>query len=65
MLQSCFPVNNEVQTVFTPISIPDKNTRELRNYVNPSRKKFIFSRFFGVFMFRQKTLEKWEKNNLS
>ena len=38
MLQSCFPVNNEVQTMFTSISIPDKNIRELRNNVdlNPS-----------------------------
>ena len=29
MLQSCFPVNNEVQTLLTPILIPDKNTQEL------------------------------------
>ena len=33
--------------MFTSISIPDKNIRELRNNVdlNPSSKKFIFSRF--------------------
>ena len=45
MLQLCFPVNNEVQIMFTPILIPDKNTRELRNNVNPTSKKFKFSRF--------------------
>ena len=53
MLQSCFPVNNKVQTTFTPILIPDKtliadkNTRELGNNVNPPSKKF--SRF-GTFL---------------
>ena len=45
MLQSCFPVNNKMQTGFTPILIPDKNTPELRNNLNPTSKKFNFSRF--------------------
>ena len=63
--QSCFQVNNEVQTMFTPIVIPDKNTRELRYNVNPTDKKFNFFTIFGLFIFRQKTLEKWEKNNPS
>ena len=31
--------------MFTPILIPDKNTRELRNNVNPTSKKFKFSPF--------------------
>ena len=48
MLKSCFQVNNEVQTTFTPILIPDKNTRELRNNVNPTSKKLKFSRFLDV-----------------
>ena len=51
--------------MFTPIKIPNKNTHELRNNVNPMSKKFNFSSSFLLFMFRQKTLEKWEKNNPS
>ena len=39
MLQGCFPDNIKVQTTFTPILMPDKNTRELRNNVNPTSKK--------------------------
>ena len=55
MLQSRFPVNNEVQTMFTPTLIPAKNTGELRNNENPTSKKFnVFTFFFGLFMFRQK-----------
>ena len=65
MPKSWFPVNYKVQTVFPPISIPDKNTRELRNNVNPKSKKLKFSRLFGLFMFQQKTFEMWEKNNPS
>ena len=65
MTQSWFPVNNKVQYMFAPILIPDKNTRELRIDVNPTSKMFKFSRYFGLFMFRQKTLEKSEKNNPS
>ena len=45
MLQLCFPVNNEVQPTFTPVLIPAKNTRELRNNVNPTSKKFNLLRF--------------------
>ena len=45
MLQGCFPRNNKVQTTFTPISMPNKNTRELRNNVNPMSKKLKFQIF--------------------
>ena len=45
MLQSRFLVNNKVQTMFTPIWIPDKNSRVLINNVNPTSKKLEFSRF--------------------
>ena len=62
MLHSCFPVNNEVQTLFQRILIPNKNTHMLRNNVNLMSKKFMV---FGFFMFQQKNLEKWEKNNPS
>ena len=51
--------------MFPPILIPHKNTRELRNNVNPTSKKLNFSRFLDFFLFRLKTLEKWEKNNPS
>ena len=52
MLQGCFPDNIKVQTTtFTPILMPDKNTRELRNNVNPTSKKLEISGFHGVFMF--------------
>ena len=40
MFQSCFPVNFSSQ----PILIPNKNTHELRNNVNPTSKKLKFSR---------------------
>ena len=46
MPQSCFPVINKVQTMFPPIFIPDKHTRELRIYVNPMSKKFNFFKFY-------------------
>ena len=66
MLQGCFPDNIKVQTTtFTPILMPDKNTRELRNNVNPTSKKLEISGFHGVFMFWQKPFEKWEKNDPS
>ena len=48
MLQWCFPSTNKVQTVFTPILMPDKNTRELRNNVNQTSKKLEISGFHGV-----------------
>ena len=58
MLQGCFPGNNKVQTMFTPILMPDKNTRELRNNVNPTSKKLEISGFHGVFYVLTKTLRK-------
>ena len=51
MHQECFPGNNKVQTTFTPILMPGKNTRELRNNVNPTSKKLEISGFQRVFMF--------------
>ena len=51
MLQGCFPDNNKVQTMFTPILMPNKNTRELRNNGNLTSKKLEISGFHGVFMF--------------
>ena len=51
MPQGCFPGNNKVQTLFTPILMPNKNTRGLRNNVNPTSKKLKVSGFHGVFMF--------------
>ena len=51
--------------MFTPILIPAKNTRELRNNVNPARQNFNFSSFFWTFYVPTKTFEKWEKNNPS
>ena len=51
MLQGYFPDNIKVQTMFTPFLMPDKNTRELRNNVNPTNKKLEISGFHGVFMF--------------
>ena len=51
--------------MFTPILMPDQNTRELRNNVNPTSEKLKISGFHGVFMFRQKPFEKWEKNDPS
>ena len=51
MLQSCFPAKNEVQTMFTPILIPDKNTHEHRNNVNPMSKKVKFFTFFFFLLY--------------
>ena len=59
LLQSFFPVNNQVQTMFTPISIPDKHTRELRINVNPMSKKLNFLRFYWLFLcFNKKKIRK-------
>ena len=65
MLQGCFPDNTKVQTMFTPILMPDKNTHELRINVNPMSKQLKFLRFIDFFMCQQKSLEKWEKNDPS
>ena len=51
MLQGCFPGNIKVQTTYTPVLMPDKNTRELRNNVNQTSKKLEISGFRGVSMF--------------
>ena len=51
MLQGCFPGNKRVQTTFTPILMPDKNNRELRNNLSTTSKKLELSGFRGVFMF--------------
>ena len=64
-LQSCIPGNNKVQTMFTPISMPDKYTRELKNNVKPTSKKLKISVLYRVFRVLKKTFEKWEKNNPS
>ena len=61
MLKGCFPGNNKVQTMFAPVSMPNKNTRELRNNVNPTSKKLKNSGFHGVFMFWQKRFESGRK----
>ena len=63
MLQSWFPLKNKVQTTFTPILIPNKNTRELRNIINPTSKKLEFSRFLDFLCSDKKPSKKWEKNN--
>ena len=65
MLQSWFPLKNKVQTVFTPILIPNKNTRELRNNINQTSKKLEFSRFLNFLCSDKKPSKKWEKNNPS
>ena len=61
MLQSSFPVNNEVQTMFTPILIPAKNTCELRNNVNPISKKINFSRLLDFLCSDKKTSKSGRK----
>ena len=43
--------------MFKPIFIPDKNTCELRNNVNPTSKKFKFSHFLD-FLYSDKNLGK-------
>ena len=58
--QLYFPANNNVQIMFTPIFISDKNT-ELRNNVNPNSKKLKISRFMDFLFFVQKAWKKWEK----
>ena len=36
--------------MFTPFSIPDENTRKLKNVVNPTSKKLNFSFFFSLYV---------------
>ena len=64
MLQSCFLANNEVQTMFTPNTIPDKNTREFRNNVNPTNKKFNFSRFWTFYVLEKNLAKVGEKQSI-
>ena len=40
---SCFLFNSNVQTMLTPIIIPDKNTSELGKNVHPTSKKSSFT----------------------
>ena len=61
MLKSRFLLNYKVQAMFTTILIPDINTRELENNINPTSKKLIFLPFLLLFLVRTKSLEKWEK----
>ena len=65
MLQSCFPVINKMQTIFTPFSIPNKHTRELRVNEIPMRKKLISLRLDTFYMFQPKKLGKVGENNPS
>ena len=58
---SCFPVNKKVHTMFTPILIPDKNTHELGNNVNPTSKKLKFSRFWTFLFSNKKNLKRGRK----
>ena len=44
MLQLCFPVNNK------KLLIPDKNTSELGNSVNPAGKKLQYSCFWTFYV---------------
>ena len=41
--KSCFPSIFQVQTMFTPISRPDKHVELLKIYFKPPVKKLIFS----------------------
>ena len=41
--KSCFESNLQVQTLFTPISRPDKLAELLKNYFKPLVKKLKFS----------------------
>ena len=44
--------------MFTPISMPDKNTRELRNNVKTTSKKLKNSVLYRVFRVLKKNLRK-------
>ena len=63
MHKSRFPLKNKVQTTFTPILIPNKNTRELRNNINPTSKKLEFLLFLDFLCSDKNPSKKWEKNN--
>ena len=59
MPQGCFPGNNKVQTMFTPILMPDKNTRVLRNNVNPTSKKLEIS--WSFYILTKNPSKSWRK----
>ena len=65
MLQLCFPVINKMQTIFTPFSIANKHTRELRVYEIPMRKKLISLRFRYFLYVSTNKLRKVGENNPS
>ena len=66
MLQSWFPVKkNKVQTTFSRILIPDKNTRELRNNVDPTSKKLEFSRVLDFYALTKNLRKNRGKSNHS
>ena len=46
--------------MFTPILMPDKNTRGLRNNVNSTSKKLEISGFYRVLCSDKNPVEKWE-----
>ena len=50
--------------MFTPILIPAKNTRELRNNVNSTSKKFIFSRILDFLCSDKKRRKVGEKQSI-
>ena len=58
-----FSSQKQVENYYLPIVKPNINTRELRINENPMKVEILT--FYGIFMFRQKSLEKWGKNNSS
>ena len=64
MLQSCFPVINKVQTMFTPIFITHKHTREPRIYVNPMSKNLNFFSFIDFYVSTKKLGKVGEKQSI-
>ena len=52
--KSCFSSIFKVQTVFTPISRPDKHAELLKKYFKPLVKKLKFSTLVAKFVLRFK-----------
>ena len=50
--------------MFTPILIPGKNTRKLKNNVNPTSKKFNPLRFFFFFKSNKNMTKMGEKQSI-
>ena len=60
--KSCFPSICQVQTVFAPISRPDKHAELLKIYFKPQvKKKLKFSTLVAESDLRFKVHLKWEK----